>query len=482
MSRGIGAPSAPAACLASIPVAVPFLLFRPFVSAVLNSTPTPRLGRYLFNRCLRIFPAYIAILLFVSLVAGVAYLKPPELGDGLLASEQPVGYLIDPLLLLPNALMLQTFFPTGMTTGISVAWSLSVEMIFYIVMPMLALLAYAAHKRFRAGRLAAAVMPIVALLITGVLGKVWLALVSNPNGLAELRWLEWGGNWVAVLARSFVVSVDLFASGMIAAVIFCLISNGSIRKVLPWRWGALILGLLSIPVAWYFGFLNLGFSILSGAVILFVTTNGKGSLATLLERRPFRFAGDISYSVYLWHIPVTLMLFRFGLVFPSTVFGWLANVVLVMSVTGVLSWTTYRYVEYPFAELKKRTDARRTGARRSELITARSSVTPINLRYQRLTVHDWLCPRLVDAGLCGSSEVRVFVLLDQHQSERLAFVTEASWAKEGEASIETPGPVPGPRFLRAAAAGWPTPSPRPRPRRCRGWLGTGSLTSPEWLP
>ncbi len=109
-----------------------FLLYRPFVSAVLNDRPTPSTRKFLRNRVLRIWPAYLVILAFVSFVMGSAILEPHGL-----ANEWKIGYLTDPVTLLANALLVHTWFPGTVLTGLGVSWSLVPEVSFYLLLPVL---------------------------------------------------------------------------------------------------------------------------------------------------------------------------------------------------------------------------------------------------------------------------------------------------------------------------------------------------------
>lgn len=345
-----------------------FLLYRPFASAMVNGTSFPELRRYFNNRALRIFPGYVAIFLIVALVAGVAYLRPAELGEVSVAGDQPVGYMTDPLLLISNALMLQTLIPTAIKTGIPVAWSLTVELVFYIVMPLMALIAFKLIGRARKSPVLWASLPIAAMLVIGLAGKFWYALITNPANRAEEYYLEWGGNWTAVLARSFLYHADLFAYGMIAALVLCLYKSGTItpETLQRYRWAALAAGVVCVPIAWKFGYSNSGFAVLSGAVILFVSTpnvrNQPGQLSGILEARPFKIAGTISYSAYLWHMPVILLLQKFGLALPDTIPGWIGNTLIVLAITALLSAVTYKFIEKPPMAFKKRTDSARRRA------------------------------------------------------------------------------------------------------------------------
>jgi peptidoglycan/LPS O-acetylase OafA/YrhL len=112
-----------------------FLLYRPFAAAAMRRAPQPGIGRYLRHRALRILPAYWFVLavtafgLEAALVAGDA---------GPRTEGRPNAEL-----LVVNLLLLQNASPDTIFTGIGPAWSLTVEAGFYLVLPLLALLAVA---------------------------------------------------------------------------------------------------------------------------------------------------------------------------------------------------------------------------------------------------------------------------------------------------------------------------------------------------
>lgn len=348
-----------------------FLLFRPFAASLLNGTKPPAIGRYAANRALRIFPGYIVILLLVSLVLGLANTQSPTWGDQSFSrTDGSVGYLHDPAGLLASMFMVQTMFPSTNRLGIGVAWSLSVELIFYILLPMLALFAgYVLHRTGR--RLIAVAVPPLILFALGLSGKVVAAAIMRTYP-EEMRFaLEWGDNWVAVLNRSILVHGDLFAYGMVAAVVVVLAQANQIpAKVMR----AIMIGSWVVAVgAGIAGFLGYGrtfndslVGVACGALLLVVVLPNRRHehswLAKSLEFAPIRYTGLVSYSFYLWHVPVIWFLAARGWVFAETPLGLIGNIALVFVVTLALSSITYHFVEAPAMRLKKRTGARAAAA------------------------------------------------------------------------------------------------------------------------
>lgn len=113
-----------------------FLLYLPFVAARLRGGARPSFSAYLRNRALRILPAYWVIFLLTAVVFGAAQVRA---GDG-----YTIGRMVDtPRQLFENLLLIQNSDPALMRTGIAPAWSLGVEVVFYLVLPLLVVLGYA---------------------------------------------------------------------------------------------------------------------------------------------------------------------------------------------------------------------------------------------------------------------------------------------------------------------------------------------------
>ena len=331
-----------------------FLLYRPFASALISGRNHPHLGRYALNRALRIYPAYIFVLLIVSLLLGTANAAPltPEID----ARVDRVGFLPNPGLLLLNATMLQTFFPISMQTGIGVAWSLTVELVFYIVMP---LAAAGVWMLWRRGSIIAALVPAVALLALGILTRLFAyPLYAGLTG-TEARVAEWGATWTAVLARSFPYHAHLFAFGMMAAVALEYLRTRPSTPTYA-RPTAIVIALAAVAGTRFAGpAADTLWAMAFGALLFFVAcpsrTGSAPSSARALDAPPFRYTGLVSYSIYLWHASVIWLVIRFGIIVPGDSPGafW-ANVAIVFGVSLALSSGTYFLIERPALRLKTR--------------------------------------------------------------------------------------------------------------------------------
>lgn len=337
-----------------------FLLYRPFASAIINGRTAPRARDFLRNRVLRIWPAYLVILALVGFVFGAAVLDP---GLGIDA-EGGVGYLTDPLLLISNVFLLQGWFPGTLLTGLSVSWSLIPEVSFYLLLPVLAALGMRLVGRM--SLVSAALLPALLLLVVGLVGRaVSVVAVGGADpaaGAAENA----DPTWADVLQRSIVGQGDLFALGMIAAVVVVAaqrIEPRQVRRLRVVAWIAMMGGVLAVPFAGPTenGVLFTVMAVVCASAILVLLLPGPGGVARLgvrlLESLPMRATGLCSYSIYLWHFPVILFLrehveaARYDSLSSLPI-----SIVWVVVPTLLLSAVTYRYVEAPAMRRKTRTD------------------------------------------------------------------------------------------------------------------------------
>jgi peptidoglycan/LPS O-acetylase OafA/YrhL len=339
-----------------------FLLYRPFVAAIYDGRPRPSFRAYLESRALRILPAYWAILLAAALILQSALVRVS-------LSEERYTRLDDPERLLAAALFLQNYVPEWLQTGIGTAWSLNVEVVFYLLLPVLVLVGAVLSDRASTphGRWLGMLAPAVLLLAVSLAGKL-LAGAVEPVGPVP----GFDGDWYSVIERSFLYHADLFAAGLALAIV----SVAAERRpaLLPGRWQ--LAALLAIPllllgalrVETLYGELSaLACALLVALVVLPAATPERPRrLTRFFDSRAIATVGLASYSIFLWHGPVIDFLREHG-VTVSGRSGFAVNLALVLAVTGALSLLTYRYVERPALALKARRRDRRHASHAAKL-------------------------------------------------------------------------------------------------------------------
>ena len=322
-----------------------FLLYRPFVAARLDGRAPQRLREFFRRRALRILPAYWVILTVLAIYPAV---HGPFSGD----FWRYYGFL-------------QLYDKDTVSLGMPVAWSLCVEVSFYLALPLWAW----AMREFRWR------IDLVALALFGTAGfLVQLAMVHHRE--------------LSTLAQTLVGQAPYFAAGMSLAVLSVASTHRigehpAVRFVrqrpeVCWL-GALaawvVLSALQ-PAGGIFGAIRrtdlLGVSGIAETTLLqavFVTLLVLpavfGDRAGGLPRRvlawgPVAWVGMVSYSVYLWHLPVAELLglgdlsaqydangldlvHHLGGVEPALVL-WPLTVAISLGLAAL----TFRFVELPF--------------------------------------------------------------------------------------------------------------------------------------
>jgi peptidoglycan/LPS O-acetylase OafA/YrhL len=331
-----------------------FLLYRPFATSIARAAPLPDLRDYLRNRALRILPAYWAILAVAGLVLQSTALRDAE-------GEITQGALSDPGDFLKAALLIHDYDPSTLAIGIGPAWSLAVEVVFYLLLPLLvmAAAALARRQRGRRGRVKALLAPPLFLLLLGLSGKFVAGVVVPAPPSAGFN-----SDWHSVIERSFWAQADLFAFGMVAAVAYAEFQDGRLRLPRRWRAGFLVLAaVITVPAAISLDRAQLSYlpqntavALAAGllvAAVAFPEGRGRRPWCTrLLESRALVAAGLVSYSVFLWHEPVLRWLRGHGVQQP----GWdglVFNLIITSMIVAVLAPLTYRLIELPALRRKR---------------------------------------------------------------------------------------------------------------------------------
>ena len=276
-----------------------------------------RWGAYYRNRAARIAPAYLVC------VAAVILLLPD-------ASSMSLSQI------LANLTLTQIYVPDALAPGLTHLWSLCVEVAFYVALPLFAI---ALLGLPRPARIAA----IIALVVLS-LGWAWLPFVQS----GEVNRQIWPPAYMC-----------WFAVGMLGAEF-----EGRVPRwrIFEWRWAWWLLALLTAWVAGqeFFGPLGLehpspdeftrrilaGTLFAAALVLPYVFAPGD----RLMTSRPMQFLGRISYSVFLWHLPVM------ALVFPLAGIGYFQGgfipvYLLTAAATIVVSACSYEFIEEPSRRL-----------------------------------------------------------------------------------------------------------------------------------
>jgi len=293
-----------------------FLLYRQFVLAELQGAPFPRVRRFYWHRFLRIYPAYWLVVTVTILLSKNGHIAP---GRG---NINGFGQYLEIYSLMQN------YRKEVFIAGLFVAWTLCIEVAFYLALPPLAWVLRKIGNIGRddgennlARRLKVQLVGLAVMFIAANLFRYWALNLGNKTDGLPIKWLDGGA------IRWLPSYLDWYALGMLAAVISVWAQLGrrvmpSIKAVANAPWLCVTIGaafygflmMLDLPkgdfkaapigddMAHYiFAGLSAFFLLLPG----FLGPRDKGLVRQVMGGRIMAFIGLISYGIYLWH-PVAI--------------------------------------------------------------------------------------------------------------------------------------------------------------------------------
>ena len=306
-----------------------------------HSSGTVRLRAFWARRARRLLPGLIAVVLFVGAYAvfvAPAGAYPGLRGDALSA----LFYVANWHFVLAGS---DYFAQAGLVSPLTHTWSLAIEEQFYVVWPLVVLLAL----RWRRS--------------VAILG--WICLTGAAGSALEMTVLYRDG---ASLTRLYYGTDTHVQSLLLGAAIAAFLSTraaapgaGAPRGFTQWcaarpaRRRAVIAGGFagavgtaalwatlggSSPFLYDGGFLLAAAG--SGAVLVSAVCVPRGALGRALSVQPVRYLGRISYGLYLWHYPLFIWLdaARTGVAGYPLLF-------VRSAVTVAVASASYRFLEQP---------------------------------------------------------------------------------------------------------------------------------------
>ena len=265
-----------------------FLIFRPFAHSLIHGSPLPKTRNYYLKRAARILPGYwLALFVLAGLDA--------------LTIVNTSGFI-------RNVFIVHSFTEHNVFTGIRQAWTLTVEMSFYVVVPAFAFVFVRQTKR-RDG-------PVSVLSLLKALSVLFLSAYVFRLFIHQTDF------WFLKTAHIWLPShVDTLALGMgLAVLVEAPTSSETLSKVrifIANHTGAFVLvsvfvWLMSANINMAIG-LNksefhielLGHFLYGLASILLVApfcVDSQSLLVKAMSLRLFTWLGTISYGIYLWHM------------------------------------------------------------------------------------------------------------------------------------------------------------------------------------
>jgi peptidoglycan/LPS O-acetylase OafA/YrhL len=313
-----------------------FLLALPWLRHARDGSPVPSALAFYRRRVRRILPAYYVQLLFLffvclPLVRGLLYLRYDAyfLAHNLFAHTFLAHYLS---------------FYTSASLGLNGAlWTLAIEAQYYLLLPLIA--PWAARAPWRSA---------AAMLAIAVLWR-WLA---QHDMEALVRWqMEIGARWNVSEAKArHLLTTQLpgylghFAAGILCAHAWLAWRGKRVHGIAGAAWAAaagVALGVLYVIHA-PGGALPGGLTWLAvvaaiGVAMLALVARGLPAADALLANRPLAFTGRVSYSMYLYHLPLLAIWNQY----VSARAGWL-SFPLYLALTLLVAWLSWRWIEVPY--------------------------------------------------------------------------------------------------------------------------------------
>jgi peptidoglycan/LPS O-acetylase OafA/YrhL len=311
-----------------------YLLYRPFARAALGEGPPASIRSYLLRRAARIMPAYyLALAGTLALLASAGDVTGRRLVEG---AELPLFFVFG-----------QNYSPATLLHLNAATWTLAVEVAFYLMLPVVALVALRrCHRSVRSQ-----VVLLASLVLAGIAWNV----------------VDYAAGWGPVASHSPPSFLPYFACGMLVALAaechragtlgplgrratVLLVAAAAITLVANGYWHAtdhnpnafLIEAVADLPAAVAFASLIAAISI------------GTGSGLGWLAAAPLAWFGQISYGFYLWHIPLIVWARGHGLLAG----GPIADIAVVAPVAVTLGAASWYLVERPL--MRRAADRTRT--------------------------------------------------------------------------------------------------------------------------
>jgi peptidoglycan/LPS O-acetylase OafA/YrhL len=312
-----------------------FLLWRGHAAAAREMRHRPATGHYLRSRLVRIMPGYlVAVVIILTLL--------PEANHA------------NGTVWLANLTLTQVYVPLTLTAGLTQMWSLSVEVSFYLALPVLAFLAYRLPVRAR--------VPAIAAVAVASLG--WgLLPIQTAEGVNFLNWPPAYASWFAagmLLAEWTVSPVGwphrlarnpwaIYGIALVAYLISASPLAGP-KNLVPATLGQFVVRT------------SIG-AIVAGALLAPLVLDRPGQAHRIMGSPIMVTLGRWSYGLFIWHLAALVM------VFPMIgTFMFNGDLIVIFVLTTVLGFAmaavSYALIESPCRNALRRWEYRRAGAGR----------------------------------------------------------------------------------------------------------------------
>jgi peptidoglycan/LPS O-acetylase OafA/YrhL len=288
-----------------------FILARPFAQHHLFGEPAPSLRKYFARRVTRLEPPYVLNLILVAI--GAVLVQHETWQSVLPHLFASMGYVHNLIYRNPSTIN-------------SVAWSLEVEVQFYILAPLLTLLF--AVKKASLRRLLTTALIVAIALFQIAAGFGWFGSLTLPGQL------------------------QYFLAGLLFADIFLTLMP---HWKHDWRWD--IVSLAGWPAVFLLGERLIGLWFPFLALLLYVAAFRGVVVYSVLRNAWIAVIGGMCYTIYLWHaVVITVvqrMIGRFSPLLPNDyALRFLTLGVIKTIAVGIVCLPLFLYIERPCMDPK----------------------------------------------------------------------------------------------------------------------------------
>jgi peptidoglycan/LPS O-acetylase OafA/YrhL len=325
------------------------LLSLPFWNAFLNSKRLPSLHTYVINRAARIIPAFWINLIFCTLVAYWVF-------------DQSINWwrLISGLFFI-NSYHYSSFFPAELNGPL---WSIGLEVSCYLLLPIVLFSIIRSTRK-------------ILHAFAGLIAWILVLQLLNPLIISEFMTGKESKGWQYGLtggAKQWLPywNIDSFFSqflcGSLAALIIVALTSRDFKKSTAFDLSTL---LFAISAIWLVAtrltpsapdsftkqpYVAPLYAILMAAVL--VSASMSTQIYKILDNRLFRWIAKLSFSIYLWHMFLIVIIERRILdsyVYYGLTDAWqwvlISSIVLLISIAiAAMSW---RFIESPVLHLAR---------------------------------------------------------------------------------------------------------------------------------
>lgn len=308
---------------------------------------------YLKARFSRLYPLHFFVLLYLVTITSLVWIQ-------LDINELPIAaqIVLDPSAILPNIFLIQAWGTHAEATWNTPAWSISTEFFLYLVFPFITIFI---HTYKRKAKVVLLIATIGGVLLLTYYFKPYMQLVLTELRQRDPSTLKLQNNINVTTGPTLLRGICGFVIGMITYELY--VKNWQ-RKILEnsTRFFAITVSTLLL---WMENLLPDIIALFIFAILILHISYAQGITKRILNNPVFIYLGDISYSIYMVHIPIMFTFFIANIYSHAVTYGasektyavtyanswqvenpWQGLLIVAILVLVVAS-LSYRYIELP---------------------------------------------------------------------------------------------------------------------------------------